>query len=144
MTEEQARLLQIGDKLKVVCKDDDINKAVIVTEIRNSSFDYNFVELSEFTEYNQKDYLFQIPLTDEILGKNGFSINVFENCIYYDFPKNAGFDELIKANYHLIKYNSDDYYFFEDCPFIKVKTVDEFQRLLRLMGFVDFTNNIKV
>lgn len=86
----------------------------------------------------------QIPLTDEILDKNGFSINVFENCLYYDFPKNAGFDELIKAHYHLIKYNSDDYYFFEDCPFIKVKTVDEFQRVLRAMDFVKFANDFKV
>lgn len=138
MEKEKAKLLQVGD---IIRTKSEIN-IVLYIDFEDKVF-HSISLKDDPLSYNAK-VLSQIPLTDEILGKNGFSINVFENCIYYDFQKNAGFDELIKANYHLIKYNSDDYYFFEDCPFIKVRTVDEFQRLLRLMGFVDFANNFKV
>lgn len=82
------------------------------------------------------EYIAPIPLTPEIIEKNGFKLNKMESELHkvfgikqlaYDFPTVLGNHFLIE--YHIEKAVA---YLTDHC-FIPIKYVHEFQHLLRLM-----------
>lgn len=139
MTEEQAKLFQIGD-LVLITSCEEVRP---VEEVKENGV-YTTNVFSAITRLYRCHEIEQIPLTDEILEKNGFTKDVGSDCTYYYFPKISEIEKIWMSKTRLLKYDITDQFIFEGTPFIGVRTVDEFQRLLRLMEFVDFANNFKV
>lgn len=99
-----------------------------------------FIQTEETDTYYNKEIYEPIPLTPEILEKNGFKLNKMESELHkvcgvklldYDFPTVLGSGFL---NHFLIKYHTEKAvaYLTDHC-FILIKYVHEFQHLLRLM-----------
>lgn len=138
MTAEQARLLQIGD---IVIKERENSEDVV------SYLDFegncNTISLVKDRQAFSPDEIEQIPLTQEILEKNGFEAHTGGRAIDYSFPKEIDTRPVPFAS-SLCIIQGGDTFFIEDHTLIKFKTVDEFQRLLRLIGYIDFANRFKV
>lgn len=78
-----------------------------------------------------------IPLTPEILEKNGFKLNEKEtaslskydfNVLFYDFPKVLG------NRFFIEYYTEKKVAYLSDHCYISIRYVNEFQQLLRLMS----------
>lgn len=137
MTTEQAKLLQIGD---IVLFD---NKVSYISYVDFDTQKDVLLMKFESAEVFSDEECEQIPLTQEILEKNGFVVHTLGGRIEYSFPKGIDTRPAPFASF-LCVIQGGDTFFIEDHTLIKVKTVDEFQRLLRSMGFIDFANNFKV
>ena len=96
-----------------------------------------FIQTEETDTYHHKQIYAPIPLTPEILEKNGFKLNKKESeslseisktkILAYDFPEVLG-------NRFFIEYNTEKKIaHLTDHSFISIKYVHEFQQLLRLM-----------
>lgn len=139
MTEEQANLLQVGDWL--YCPKANECFQIGNGDITDAVIEKKHLYIPKFRSFFDNS---TIPLTDEILEKNGFTKDVGSDCTCYYFPKISEIEKIWMSKTRLLKYDITDQFIFEGTPFIGVRTVDEFQRLLRLMGFVYFANNFKV
>lgn len=95
-----------------------------------------FIQTEETDTYYVNNIYKPIPLTPEILEKNGFKLNKMESELHkvcdvkllaYDFPTVLG-------NHFFIEYNTEKKraYLTDHC-FISIMYVHEFQHLLRLM-----------
>ena len=94
------------------------------------------------------DLLEPIPLTPEILEKNGFERHITAPCGYYHAPVDDMFDILFHASedtyedtWHtevFIDHNDNEYVLFNLCY------VHEFQHALRLCGLNDLANSLKL
>ena len=95
-----------------------------------------FIQTEETDTYYNKEIYEPIPLTPEILEKNGFKLNKTESELHkvcgvkllaYDFPTVLG-------NHFFIEYNTEKKraYLTDHC-FIPIMYVHELQHLLRLM-----------
>ena len=95
-----------------------------------------FIQTEETDTYYNKEIYEPIPLTPEILEKNGFKLNKMESELHkvcgvkllaYDFPT-------VLENHFFIEYNTEKKraYLTNHC-FISIMYVHELQHLLRLM-----------
>lgn len=98
-----------------------------------------FIQTEETDAYCSKNVYKPIPLTPEILEKNGFKLNKEESetlsdeifkrkILAYDFPE-------ILGNRFFIEYETQEKvaYLTDHC-YIPIRYVHEFQQLLRLMS----------
>ena len=97
-----------------------------------------FIQTSDSDVYYLAEEYKSIPLTSEILEKNGFPFDEeetkkvkgyykdYEDWKLFKFPLGSGFN---------IEYNSNrGYYYITDHCFLKFKYVHEFQHILKLCG----------
>lgn len=88
------------------------------------------------------NFLEPIPLTAEILEKNGFERNEcfdYNGCIFFSFP-NGEFSK--RSGFGIEK--RDDKYYITDHALMPMRYVHELQHLLRLCGLNELANNFKI
>lgn len=138
MTEQQANLLQVGDWL--YCP--KVNECFQMGngDVTDVAIEKKYLHIPKYRSFFDNS---TIPLTREILEKNGFEAHTGGRAIDYSFPKEIDTRPVPFAS-SLCIIQGGDTFFIEDHTLIKFKTVDEFQRLLRLMGYIDFANRFKV
>lgn len=99
---------------------------------------YGFIELLK--DYHGEAFE-PIPITDDILKKNGFERNEqfdYNKCIFFSFPK----DVAIRSGFGIERRNN--IYYITDHALILMKYVHELQRVLRLCGLKELADNFKI
>lgn len=117
--------LMIDDWVKLVA--DDTEEFLQVNYVRRDGV--GFKKYSHFF-----DEIEPIPLTEEILVKNGFWRGCYVKYFQHKFLNNLGID--IGENVHL------DH--FIDDLILEVRYVHELQHALRLCGLNDLADNFKI
>lgn len=86
--------------------------------------------MTEYQDNVDSEFVKPIPLTEEILEKNGFKQGEFINDYILD-----------DATFYLVEFNHS--YLYEESD-IEINYVHELQHLLRLCGLNELANNFKI
>lgn len=116
--------LMFGDWVEWMCNYCKVDLPLLMTEYQDN-VDCRFVK--------------PIPLTAEILEKNGFERNEYNGCIFFSFP-NGEFSK--RSGFGLEK--RDDKYYITDHALMPMRYVHELQHVLRLCGLDGLANNFKI
>lgn len=148
----EVKELMIGDIIQAVVEtiDDDDNEVVYKVPARVNAIDangmmgingdcsilVNYLVENEMDCYEKFDYFEPIPLTEEILLKNGFEF--FDSSYFNDIVSITFFPSCIYFICHV--------YEGEVCDVIErhINYVHELQHLLRLCELTDMANNFKI
>lgn len=98
--------------------------------------------MTDYQDNVDSEFVNPIPLTVEILKKNGFERNEYfdyNGRIYFSFP----IGEFSKRSRFGIEKKDDEYY-ITDHALMPMRYVHELQHALRLCGLGELANNFKI
>lgn len=112
-------------------------------QVQGTSLDDTYFGLDAVSDIIPNEELEPIPLTTEILEKNGFYMHDFginTEMYYYAFPEKCGIP--VERGFGIHEQN--EVFFITDHCLMPIKFVHELQHALRLCGLNDFANNFKI
>lgn len=132
--------LMLGD-LVYFLTDERIVKITAIDVTGSIDVEFTIENLFHHSKVYEKD-IYPIPLTEEILLKNGFALVSFDRSLikYYRLPdiEGGGFIEI--DNYD----DGDDFYATITCNEIKLEYVHQLQQLLKQCRLNELANNLKI